>query len=491
MYVVMVASECAHVAQAGGLADVVFGLSRELELRGHDVEIVLPKYDCMRYDRIYGLTPSYERLQVPWSGGAIDCTVWFGFVDGRKCFFIEPHSYERFFERGHFYGSYDDVARFAFFSKAALEFTLKSGKRPDVIHCHDWQTGLVPVLLYELYEQAGLAHQRVSYTIHNIGHQGLCGEWMLDLTGLGPPERFFAVGRLRDNHNPFALNAMKGGIVYSNFVNTVSPQYAWEVRHTDQGMGLGNTLHEHQDKFGGILNGVDYDVWNPEVDPLIARRYGAASLDEKEANRRALRERFLLRDDERRPIVAYVGRLDRQKGVHLIHHALYYALDLGAQFVLLGSSPDPGIDDDFRHQRWYLNDNPDCHLELRFSVELAHQIYAGADMLVMPSMFEPCGLAQMIAMKYGTVPIVRAVGGLADTVFDRDHSPLPPAERNGFVFDHVDQPALESAMRRAVELWRDEPREFRRLQLNGMRTDRSWAGPADHYLDVYEHIRYR
>jgi starch synthase len=490
VYVVMVASECAQVAQAGGLADVVFGLSRELELRGHAVEIVLPKYDCMRDDRVYGLTPSYERLEVPWNGGAIKCTVWFGFVDGRKCFFIEPHSRERFFERGDVYGSSDDVARFAFFSKAALEFMLQSDKRPDVIHCHDWQTGLVPVLLYELYQHAGMSDQRVVYTIHNIAHQGVSGEWALALTGLGPPERFFQPERMLDNHNPFALNIMKGAIVYANFVTTVSPHYAWEVRHSDMGMGLGQTLHAHEGKFGGILNGVNYDTWNPEVDSLIPRRYGADSIDDKQVNRRALRDRFLLRDVER-PIVAYIGRLDFQKGIHLIHHALYYALDAGAQFVLLGSSPDPAVHEHFQHQRRHLNDNPDCHLELGFSAELAHLMYAGADLLVMPSVFEPCGLAQMIAMKYGTVPMVRAVGGLAATVFDRDHSPRPLEERNGFVFDHVDPPALESAMGRAIDLWRSDPDEFRALQLNGMRADRSWAEPGRRYLEVYEHVKHR
>ena len=154
MFVVMVASECALVAQAGGLGDVVFGLGRELELRGNAVEIILPKYDCLRYDRIYGLHPVYEDLWVPWFGGAVHCTVYFGFVEGRKCFFIEPHSPERFFERGHIYGSHDDTDRFAFFSKAALEFMLKSGKRPDIIHCHDWQTALVPVLLFDMYQHA-------------------------------------------------------------------------------------------------------------------------------------------------------------------------------------------------------------------------------------------------------------------------------------------------------------------------------------------------
>ena len=328
------------MAQAGGLADVVFGLSRELELRGNDVEVILPRYDCMRYDHVHGLWPAYDDLWVPWYSGAVHCTVWFGFVEGRKCFFIEPHSADRFFERGHFYGSADDVERFAFFSKAALEFMLKSGKRPQVIHCHDWQTALVPVLLFEIYQHIGLGDQRVCYTVHNFSHQGVCGESVLWATGLCSPERFYDYHRLRDNFNPSAINLMKGGIVYSNFVTTVSPQHAWEARHTDQGMGLGHTLHVHQGKFGGILNGVDYEVWNPETDGLIPSRYGPDWLDDKYANKQALRDRFWLRQDYK-PIVAYIGRLDRQKGVHLIHHSIFYALAQGAQFVLIGLSPIP------------------------------------------------------------------------------------------------------------------------------------------------------
>src|SRR5262249_16050177 len=162
---------CAPVAHAGGLGDVVFGLSRELEIRGHAVEIVLPKYDCMRYDRIWGLTRTYDDLWVPWFNGAIHCSVWFGFVHGRKCFFIEPHSPDRFFWRGTIYGCPDDGMRFAFFSKAALEFLLKANKRPDVIHCHEWTTGLVPVLLFEVYKFHGMETQRVCYTIHNFRQQ--------------------------------------------------------------------------------------------------------------------------------------------------------------------------------------------------------------------------------------------------------------------------------------------------------------------------------
>ena len=484
----MVASECAPVAQAGGLGEVVYGLSRELEMRGHAVEIVMPKYDCMRYDQIYGLTVTYPDLWVPWYDVFVHCTVWFGFVHGRRCFFIEPHSADNFFNRGHLYGSVDDTTRFAFFSKAALEFMLKTGKRPEVIHCHDWQTAIVPVLLYEIYQHNGLHDQRVCYTIHNFAHQGICNEQILWATGLARPAHFFDGNRLRDDFNHAAINLMKGGIVYSNFITTVSPQHALEATHTDQGMGLGHALHVHREKFGGVLNGVDYNVWNPEIDVLISSNYNPDTVDKKYGNKDALRDRLLLRKDYK-PIIGYVGRIDRQKGVHLIEHALFYALAQGAQFVLLGSCPEPAVNAHFWHLKRYLNDSPDCHLEIGFDEGLAHLIYAGADMLVMPSLFEPCGLTQMIALKYGTVPIVRAVGGLVDTVFDRDYSARHPDDRNGYVFHQLDNPALESATQRAIGLWYSYPGEFRQLIENGMRQDHSWAGPGQDYVNIYNHIR--
>ena len=490
MFVVMVATECAPVAQAGGLGEVVFGLSRELELRGNAVEIVLPKYDCLRYDRVDGLTVAYEDLWVPWYSGAVHCTVFFGFVDGRKCFFIEPHSPDGFFDRGQLYGSADDVSRFAFFSKAALEFMLKAGKRPQIIHCHDWQTALVPVLLFEIYQRIGMGAQRVCFTVHNFGHQGVRASGCCGRPAWAIPFATSLRERLRDDFNPFALNLLKGGIVYSNFVTTVSPGHAWEVCHSDQGRGLGHTLYVHRDKFGGVLNGVDYETWNPETDPWIPRRYGPDSIEQKYVNKQALRERFMLRDGYK-PIVCYVGRLDHQKGVHLVHHAIFYALAQGAQFVLLGSSPDPAISSHFWHLKQHLNDHPDVHLELRFDPELAHLVYAGSDLLVMPSMFEPCGLAQLIALKYGTVPIVRASGGLADTVADRDHAPDPPEQRTGYVFDHTDHQAIESAMARAIGLWHDHPPTSATSTLNGMRVDRSWARPGQDYLNIYDHIRHK
>jgi starch synthase len=490
LYIVHITPEMAPVAKVGGLADVVFGLSRELAIRGNHVEIILPKYDSLRYDHIFELHRTYDDLWVPWYDGAIHCTVYFGFVHDRKCFFIEPHSQDNFFNRGSIYGFQDDVMRYAFFSRAAMEFLFKAGKHPDVIHCHDWQTALVPVYLFEIYQHLGMAHPRVCLTIHNFKHQGVTGMEVLRAGGLHKPEHFFDYHRLRDNHNPHALNLLKGGIVYANFTTTVSPRYAFETKDDGQGFGLEPTLHTHHMKYGGVVNGIDYDVWNPEIDHHLPVRYGVDSIEGKYDNKRALRHRLLLADGDK-PIVAFIGRLDPQKGLELVRHAIFYTLERGAQFVLLGSSPDAGINADFWGLKGTLNDSPDCHLEIGFDEDLAHLIYAGADMMLVPSRFEPCGLTQLIALRYGTIPVVREVGGLADTVFDKDHSHRPLHERNGYSFRDYDGPGLESALERAIACYYNYPEHFRELMKNAMRSDYSWNIPGKDYLNIYDYIRHK
>lgn len=490
LYIVHLTPEMAPVAKVGGLADVVFGLTRELAIRGNHIEIILPKYDNLRHDQIWELQEAYQDLWVPWYDGAIHCTVFFGFVHDRKCFFIEPHSQDKFFNRGSVYGFDDDVMRYAFFARAAMEFLFKAGKHPDIIHCHDWQTALAPVLLYEVYQHVGMGHTRACLTIHNFKHQGLTGMEMLRATGLHKPEHFFDYNRLRDNNNPHALNLLKGGIVYSNFVTTVSPRYAFETRDLEQGFGLEPTLHSHHMKYGGVVNGIDYDAWNPEIDTQIPVRYGLESIEGKYGNKRALRERVLLADSGK-PIVAFIGRLDPQKGLELVRHAIFYCLEHGAQFVLLGSSPDQGINADFWGLKQMLNDSPDCHLEIGFDEDLAHLIYAGADMMLVPSRFEPCGLTQLIALRYGTIPVVRAVGGLADTVFDKDHCRRPLHERNGYVFENYDHAGLESALVRAIACYFHHPDHFRDLMKNAMRCDYSWNIPGEDYLNIYDYVRHK
>jgi starch synthase len=487
MYIAMVSAECAPVAKAGGLGDFVHGLSRELSNRGQGVEIFLPKYDCLRYDRIAGMSKVHRDLWVPFYDQWLHCDVEYGEVDGLACFFIDEHAPQGFFRRGKIYGEPDDADRFAFFSRAVLEYLLKAGKRPDVIHCHDWQTGLVPVLLYEVYQGLGMDNTAACFTLHNMGHQGVVGEYILRQVRL-KPERLMVMERLQDPHNHRAVNLMKGGIVFSNFVTTVSPRYAWEIQHTDQGMGLQGVLQYYDRKFGGVLNGIDYAIWNPELDKHIPQAYGPDTLSLKAVNKRVLRERLGL-EDAFKPIVCVVSRLDGQKGVHLIRHGIYYALEQGCQMVLLGSAPDAAVNADFWRIKQEMESSPDCHLELAYDEELSHLIYAGADMILIPSVYEPCGLTQMIAMKYGVVPVVRRVGGLADTVFDANFSDKAFEERNGYLFDDLTEAGLESAMGRAVGLWFRFPEYFRQLRVNGMRADNSWERPAQQYLDIYNHIR--
>jgi starch synthase len=489
MYIVMATPECAPVAKAGGLGDFVQGLCRELVGRGHQVEIILPKYDCLRQDRVGALVTDTPELRVPFYNREIVCAVERGDVDGLECLFVDAHSDEGFFNRGVIYGEADDPDRFTFFSRAVLEYLLASGKRPDIIHCNEWQTGLVPVLLFEQYAARGLDRTRVCYSLHNLGHQGWTTPHVLQMNGLDAG-RLMVPDRLQDPGNPSAVNLMKGGIVYSNFVTTVSPRYAWEVQHTDQGMGLQEVLRGYDHKFGGVLNGIDTTVWDPLTDPFIPSPYDADHLADKGDNKAALRTRLEL-EDAAKPIVAVISRLDRQKGIELIRRGIDFSLEQGAQFVLLGSAQEPALNAVFWEAKQSLTGNSDAHLELGYDEELAHLIYAGSDIILIPSVYEPCGLTQMIAMRYGCVPIVRRVGGLADTVFDANYSDRAFEERNGYVFDELTFEGLESAMKRALGLWREYPEYFRQLRLNGMRMDNSWARPAQDYLNIYEYIRVR
>jgi starch synthase len=486
MFIVQISSECAPGAKVGGLADVIQGLSRQLEANGHAVEIILPKYDCLRYDRIEGLTKSYNDLLVPYYQQQIHCTVYFGKMDGLRCFFIEPHSTHSFFDRRTIYGQHDDIERFAFFCRAALEFLLRTNKHPDIIHCHDWQTGLVPVLLFEMYARFGMTHPRVCYTLHNVGHQGVGGDQILREVGLNPGD-LMRGDRMQDNNNRFGANLMKGGIVFANFITTVSPRYAEEIKNSGLGMGLQPTLRAYHNKFGGVLNGIDYNVWNPETDKSIPCHYSVKTIADKYKNKDALRQRLGMREAFK-PIVAVVSRLDHQKGVDLIAQAIPYCLEKNCQFVLLGSSPSAQINQRFWHIKHLLHAHPDCRLELGYDEDLAHLIYAGADMILVPSIYEPCGLTQMIAMRYGTVPVVRNTGGLADTVFDANHANKPKHARNGYVFNDYNQAGLESALARAIGLWFEFPDLFRELMINAMNCDYSWNHPAKHYTNIYNYI---
>lgn len=497
MHIIHIASELAPLAKVGGLADVLLGLSRELSWKGHDVDIIIPKYDCMDSNEIRDLTIAYNDLMSYFDGQWYSNTVWTGWVENLRVYFVEPHHPHYFFNRGCFYGCEDDIDRYLYFSRASLEFLFKKQIRPEIIHLHDWHTGIVATLYKDMYSKLGWGTAKLVFTIHNIAYQGHCSPSDLDRIGLNGQE-YNVEDKLQDPHNPKLINLLKGGVVYSDFVTTVSPNYAKEVTTAEGGRGLDKLLLKYSSKFKGILNGVDYSYWNPEIDRYLPVHFSARempankkdknTLDKKAYIKKLLRDRLLLSEDHR-PIIGSVTRLVPQKGVELIKHALSHTLKKNGQFVLLGSSPIPEISADFHALKHEYTDNPNVSLTLHYQEELAHLIYAASDMFIVPSIFEPCGLTQMIALKYGSVPIVRRTGGLADTIFDVDNSGRPFEETNGYTFDAPDAKNIESALDRAIECWYHHPDRWRKILLSGMNTDFSWNKSSNEYLEIYKEIK--
>lgn len=496
MHIVHIASELAPLAKVGGLADVLLGLSREQSWKGHDVDIIIPKYDCININEIRDLAVDYADLLSFYNGEWIHNTVWIGWVENLKVYFIEPHHPRHFFNRGCFYGCEDDIERYLYFSRAAMEFLFKRQIPADVIHVHDWQTAIIPTLYYEMYQALGYKRAKIIFTIHNIEYQGKCNSADLNKIGLNG-NALLSPEKLQDNESPALINLLKGGMIYSNFFTTVSPNYAKEIQTPIGGRGLDSTIRRYANKFAGILNGIDYSYWNPELDRYLPSHYSSRevpanrkdrnTLDQKAYVKKILRERLSLSEDHK-PIIGCITRLVPQKGIEQIKYTLQYALNHNAQFVLLGSGPIPSINEEFHALKAKYADHPDVHLALNHQEELAHMIYAGSDMFIVPSLFEPCGLTQMIALKYGSIPIVRKTGGLADTIFDVDHSGKPFEETNGYTFDLPKNTDLESALVRALACWFHDPDKWRKLVIHGMNIDFSWNHPADHYLEIYRQL---
>ncbi len=488
MHIVHITAELTPVAKVGGLGDVVAGLSAQHQKMGQTVDIILPKYDCLLYEQIDDLTQSEVELQVPWDHGMVSCLIWTGKVHGLSCIFIEQRTDVGFYHRQAIYGQVDDIQRFAFLSRAAIEYLWQSKNQPDIIHCHDWPSALAPVFLFEIYQKLGMTKPRVCFTIHNFKHQGLAGRDLLETTGLHRQDYFCNVDSMLDLQNPHVLNLTKGGIVFSNYVTTVSPRHAIEVMDKDQGFGLEPVLQVHRSKVGGILNGVDYAFFNPATDSVLTKTYSIDTLEDKQLNKQALRQRFSL-EQSNKPLVAFIGRLDPQKGLDLVEHGILTSLENNAQFILLGSSLDPLISQHFMGLAQHYSDSVDVHIEIGFDESLSRQIYAGSDFMLVPSQFEPCGLTQLIAMRYGSVPIVRETGGLADTVFDIDYSDKPESQRNGFMFSDLDETGLDSALQRALICYQEHQERYKNIVLNAMNSDYSWNNPAQDYLNIYHSIR--
>lgn len=493
MHIVHITSELAPAAKVGGLADVVHGLSRELERSGHHVDIILPKYDCLRYEDVKDLHVFFRDLESFEGPYRFPNTIWSGTVDGLRIYFIEPHHPNAYFSRGKIYGEKDDVERFTYFARTALEFLFKTGQNPDILHLHDWPTAIAAPLYKDMYRPLGLNKPAVVFTIHNLAHQGKCHPHILHRVGLNP-DLYYTPEKLQDPHHTRDINLLKGAIVYSDAVTTVSPTYEKEIQTTEGGHGLHEVLRAYALKLHGILNGIDSDYWNPETDPHLIARYAThppinevklkSITEAKKRNKRQLQVHLGLQQNDL-PLCGTVTRLVAQKGPELIYYAIERTLELGGQFALLGGNASPEIAKQFVQLQKEYQYTGNAAIRLDYDEALAHQIYASADLFIIPSVFEPCGLTQMIALRYGAVPIVRSTGGLADTVFDKDDPHTNAKKSNGFAFIDPDHKGVNWALSRAVECWKDHPDQWLNLMCNGISMDFSWQSSAQQYLQLY------
>jgi len=496
MHIVHVASELAPLAKVGGLADVVLGLCRELSWKGHDVDIIIPKYDCLDSTQIRDLAIDTQDLLSFYSGEWFHNTIWVGWVENLKVYFIEPHHPRHFFNRSCFYGCEDDVERYLYFSRLALEFLYKRNIAPDILHLHDWQTAAIAPLYYDMYKALGFSKSKLVFTIHNIEYQGRCAPHDLEKIGLDG-NKYLVPTKMQDNIYPDAINLLKGAVVYVDAITTVSPSYAKEVLTPEGGKGMETTLNLYKDKFSGILNGIDYSYWNPEIDRYLPAHYSSRempaskkdknTIDKKAFIKNTLREKLSL-SEAHKPIIGCIARLVPQKGIELIKHAIGRIVERGGQFVLLGTSPIPSITAEFQALKHQYGDDPSVHLALHHQEELAHLVFAASDMFIVPSLFEPCGLTQMIALKYGAIPIVRKTGGLADTIVDVDDPTKSFDETNGFVFEKPNVADLEACIDRAIDFWFKRPDDWRHLVFRGMNIDFSWNKPSNLYLNLYKKL---
>lgn len=473
----MIGSEAQPFAKTGGLADVLGSLPAALARLGWEVTVALPRY------RGVDAGHPIERFPVTVGGSAHDVRFFEAPVgEAARALLVDaPDLYQRDSLYGHDNTDYPDNARrFAVLVRAALEFAGRRGPAPSIVHAHDWQAGLAPVYLRTLYASHPVLGGTPSVlTIHNLAYQGLFDpDWLprLDL-----PWDLFAIDRLEFWGR---VSFLKGGITDASHITTVSRTYAEEIQTPKLGFGFDGILRQRAAHLSGILNGIDVDVWDPSRDRLLPAAYGAGDLSGKAACKRALLTRYGLPADETtfaRPLVAMISRMVDQKGFDLIAAIADRLPSLGATFVVLGSG-------EARYEAMWTGlaaAHPDCiAARIGFDEPLAHLIEAGADLFLMPSRFEPCGLSQMYSLRYGTVPVVRAVGGLADTV--RDSTPRSRTA-TGFAFREYTGGALLEALRRAIAAFA-QPRRWRALQLAGMRQDHSWDRSAREYVKIYERV---
>ena len=482
MRVLEVASEAVPFAKTGGLADVAGALPEALARLGCETTLVIPAH---REAVAKGLVvePADIAFDVPIGTRSLPARILrCRLPDVRTEIYLVAN--DHCFDRPSLYGGArdypDNAERFIFFSRAALELACRLGRPFDVIHCHDWQTGLVPAyqkLLYATHD--AVARARTVMTVHNMAYQGLFWHWDMLLTGLD--WRHFNWQELEFHGQ---LNLLKAGIVHADAVTTVSPTYAREIQQAPGGCGLEGVLASRADVLAGIVNGIDTDAWNPASDPHIPRPYSEADVDlGKYAARVALAARLGHPAPDARPLVAFVGRLVAQKGVDLLVETMGRMAGAGrAHFVVLGTG-DQGHEDALRRVAAAFPGTVD--LVLGFDEGLAHLVQAAADVTLVPSLFEPCGLTQLYAFRYGAIPVVRATGGLVDTVVDTTPATLAAGTATGFRFDAFEAAALERALARALDAHAD-PELWRTLVRRVMRQDWSWDASGREYLRLFQ-----
>jgi starch synthase len=474
MKILFVASEGLPFSKTGGLADVVEALPKSLVALGHEVSVLLPRY---RKTKVVGA--SEPSLTVPMGNGLrFPAIMEGGAIHGVYYYFVDDPEY---FDREQLYGvagkDYPDNAeRFAEFCGAAIEFC-KHVWMPDVIHCHDWQSALIPVLLQTRYaEDSAVAGLPVVFTIHNLAYHGAFPREVMKKIGL--PESLFTI----DGMEFFGqVNFLKGGLIYSDYLTTVSRKYAEEIKTVQFGQGLDGVVRNRADRLTGILNGVDYSAWSPERDKVIASRYSARDLSGKLACKKDLLQAFgLPQEAVSKPVIGIVSRFAAQKGFDLIEKIAPKLLAEDVVITALGAG-EPKYEKLFRELAKAFPSK--FSVKVAYDNIIAHKIEAGADLFLMPSRYEPCGLNQIYSLKYGTVPVVRATGGLDDTIDQFD----PATGRGtGFKFQAYDGGALLECVRQAISVYRNEPPVWRKIQLNGMAQDFSWQASAKEYVNLYE-----
>ena len=482
MKIVFAVSEMQPFAKTGGLADVAGSLSAALQGLGHEVAVFLPRYKTVDVRKLE-LKNVLDRFEVPVGSDKEGGRLWERKLEnGVRVFFID---HPEFFNRDAFYGTPhgdypDNDRRFIFFQRAIFQCLKGISFKPDMMHCHDWQTGLIPVYLKTLYASDPFFQKTKSvFTVHNLGYQGNFPPDSLPATGLG--WEHFRLERLEFYGK---VSFLKGGLVDGDAVTTVSERYAQEIQTQEFGCGLEGVLARRRESLYGVLNGIDLEEWNPETDRDITAHFSAAKVDKKAANKAALQKENSLLLAPQKPLIGMVTRLVDQKGLDILIPALGPMMQMGVQFVLLGTGEEK-----YHHvlRDFARKNRGQCGVHILFDAKMAKHIYAGSDMMLMPSYYEPCGLGQMIALRFGSIPVVRETGGLADTI--RNFDPRTGAG-NGFSFREYTPEALLDSVERALKVYENKE-EWQKLVRNAMGSDFSWDASAKRYGRIYETTKRR